>query len=46
MVETEIFKWLSAGGDLSVILLLAVMWRFDRRLLALEIHVCGRGKKP
>lgn len=27
---------LSAGGDVAMMALLAIMWRFDRRLLRLE----------
>jgi len=36
---TEIFTLLSAGGDVATMALLYVMWRFDRRLLTLEIKL-------
>ncbi len=41
MIEASLLKLLSAGGDLAVIALLVVMWRFDRRLLRLETLICN-----
>ncbi|MFQ5510092.1 MAG: hypothetical protein ACE5FN_12280 [Leptospirillia bacterium] len=42
MVEVSLLKALSAGGDLATIALLAIMWRFDRRLLRIEWAVFGQ----
>lgn len=36
-MDPTLVTLLAAGGDLATIALLVVMWRFDRRLLALEI---------
>lgn len=36
---------LNAGGDLATIALLFVMWKFDRRLLSLEIQGQHRRKE-
>lgn len=41
-----VLQALGAGGDVAVIALLFVMWKFDRRLLKLEIHVCKEEKSP
>jgi len=36
-MELEVFKLLSAGGDLATIAVMYALWRMDRRLLALEL---------
>lgn len=36
-MEIKLIEMLAAGGDLATMALLFVMWRFDRRLLAIEI---------
>lgn len=36
---------LSAGGDLATMALLFVMWKFDRRLLSLEIKMLHLPKR-
>ncbi len=40
----ELLQLLAAGGDVGVWVLVFVMWRFDRRLLQLEVEM-RRGKK-
>lgn len=45
MIEEILLKALGAGGDLATVALLVVMWRFDRRLLKLEMTVCNRKGK-
>jgi len=42
VVDTGILQLLSAGGDVATIALLAIMWRFDRRLLRIEWAVFGQ----
>jgi len=42
VIEASFLKALSAGGDLATIALLAIMWRFDRRLLRIEWAVFGQ----
>lgn len=37
-----LFHVLSAGGDVAMMALLYIMWRFDRRLLRLEIWFNNR----
>lgn len=37
MLDSGILSMLSAGGDLATIALVIVMWKFDRRLLRIEI---------
>jgi len=32
---------LSAGGDIAIIALLVIMWRFDRRLVKMETIMRG-----
>lgn len=32
----DLLMWLSAGGDVGVWVIAAVMWKFDRRLILLE----------
>ncbi len=34
---------LSAGGDLAMIALAAFLWRFDRRLYRVELHLWPEG---
>lgn len=41
----DIFKLLGAGGDAAMIALFFFMWRFDRRLLRIEIHLFNGKKK-
>ena len=36
-MEIKIFEILNAGGNLATMALLYVMWKFDRRLLKVEI---------
>ncbi len=36
-----LFEVLSAGGDVATMALLYIMWRFDRRLLRLEVTLHG-----
>jgi len=36
-MEIKIFEILNAGGNLATMALLYVMWKFDRRLLKIEI---------
>ncbi len=42
-MELEILKFLSAGGDLAMIALAAFLWRFDRRLYRVELHLWPKG---
>ena len=44
-MELELLKLLGAGGDMATIGLLFVMWRFDRRLLSLEVRMAGMRKE-
>jgi len=44
VIEASFLKALSAGGDIATIALLAIMWRFDRRLLRIEWAVFGQKK--
>lgn len=37
MESFKIIELLAAGGDLATMALLFVMWKFDRRLYALEL---------
>lgn len=39
MLDPAIAQAIAAGGDVGVWALLAVLWRFDRRLLAVESGV-------
>jgi hypothetical protein len=42
----EVLEYLAAGGDLAMMALLYIMWRFDRRLVKIETiiqHSMGRG---
>lgn len=41
MPEFDLFKLLQGGGDIATIALLWIMWKFDRRLLAVEINLKG-----
>ena len=50
-MNADILGLLSAGGDVATMALLWVMWRFDRRLLTMEVRLahcsgCGQEKKP
>ena len=36
---TEVLKILGAGGDAAMIALFFFMWRFDRRLFKIELHL-------
>ena len=36
---SELLQFLSAGGDVATMALLYIMWRFDRRLLTVEIKL-------
>ena len=36
MIETELFQLIAAGGDVGVWVLVAVFWKQDKRLTALE----------
>ena len=36
---TEFLQMLGAGGDAAMIALFFFMWRFDRRLLKIELHL-------
>ena len=42
---TDILQLLGAGGDLAIIAVLAMLWRFDRRLVRLETLLNGRDEK-
>lgn len=35
-MEDKLLEWLNTGGNFGVFFLLYIMWRFDRRLVALE----------
>ena len=37
LMELEVLNFLSAGGDVATIALVYAMWKFDRRLFALEL---------
>ncbi|MDP2505647.1 hypothetical protein [Oceanobacter sp. 3_MG-2023] len=39
MMNEQLYQVLAAGGDLGVWALVVVLWRFDRRLAALEAWV-------
>ncbi len=41
----DILQLLGAGGDLAIIAVLAMLWRFDRRLVRLETLLNGKKKK-
>ena len=41
-MELKLIEFLGAGGDLATIALLFIMWRFDRRLYALELTQCKK----
>ena len=41
----ELLKLLGAGGDVAIIAVLAMLWRFDRRLVRLETLLNGKKKK-
>jgi len=45
VIEAGFLKSLSAGGDIATIALLAIMWRFDRRLLRIEWAVFGQKRE-
>ena len=36
-MELKLLEMLSAGGDLATIALVFIMWKFDRRLLKIEL---------
>lgn len=36
MPPLEIFEWLNAGGNLAMMALVYIMWKFDRRLVRME----------
>ena len=36
---TSLFQLLGAGGDAAMIALFFFMWKFDRRLLKIELHL-------
>lgn len=38
-MELQLVQMLSAGGDLATIALFFLMWRFDRRLLMIELSM-------
>jgi hypothetical protein len=38
----NMFQLLSAGGDVSMIALVFIMWKFDRRLLTLELSLLSK----
>lgn len=42
-METELFKLLSAGGDVATVALLVLLWRFDRRLFKIELKLWPNG---
>ncbi len=43
---TDLFQILGAGGDAAMIALFFFMWKFDRRLFKIELHLFnGRDKK-
>lgn len=37
----SIFHYLEAGGNISSMALVFIMWRFDRRLLIIETRING-----
>ena len=39
MSLNELLTLLDAGGNVAMIGLLFIMWKFDRRLFALELHI-------
>lgn len=40
-MELELFKYLSAGGDLGLIALAVHLIRQDRRITRLELYIAG-----
>ncbi len=42
---TDLFTVLGAGGDAAMIALFFLMWRFDRRLLKIELHLFNGAQK-
>lgn len=38
-MEFEVFKLLGAGGNIAIISLVFIMWRFDRRLVKIELTI-------
>lgn len=38
----EVLELLAAGGDLATMALVYIMWRFDRRLLVIELKIAER----
>jgi hypothetical protein len=38
-MELELFKILSAGGDVATIALAAAIWKLDRRMLRVELKL-------
>lgn len=43
MMELELLKVLGAGGDVATVALVIFLWRYDRRLLKIELHLWPRG---
>ena len=42
----SLLTFLSAGGDIGIWVMVAVVWRFDRRLLTLEtLFTVSKGEK-
>lgn len=39
MFSPEFFALIGAGGDLALVALVLIMWRFDRRLLTVELSL-------
>ena len=42
---TSFFQLLGGAGDLAMIALFFFMWKFDRRLLKIELHLFNGKKK-
>jgi len=45
MPELSILNFLDAGGNLALFALVYIMWKFDRRLVILEILIKNLQKK-
>lgn len=41
MPEIDLFTILQGGGDVATIALVGIIWKLDRRLLAVEIKLKG-----
>lgn len=39
MIPADVLSIISAGGDMALVALVWIMWRFDRRLLTVELSL-------